>query len=330
MKKVALNLMRAAGAFALFRIANRSRALIVTYHRFSRDGGGGTISARQFQQHVEYLATHYRLMPLSRLAADLRAGHAITPGTAIITIDDGYRDAYEIATPILRRFKAPATLFVVTDFVDRKGWMWTDKTRFLTAHARTSKLDARIGDQTFEAGLNGSDSRLAAAARINSLLKRLPDEAKEKALSEITTSLGVRLPDLPPDEYGPISWQQAREMESSHIEIGSHTLTHPILTRVSDERLLSEMLKSRERLEAVLGHQIDMLCYPNGDYDGRVQRAAAASGYSCAVTVELGFNDIKVDPMRLRRMDAEADMMRFIQITSGADQIKNRFRTILS
>jgi peptidoglycan/xylan/chitin deacetylase (PgdA/CDA1 family) len=110
--------------------------------------------------------------------------------------------------------------------------------------------------------------------------------------------------------------------------MGSHTKSHPILTRVSDSRLAIEMAGSRARLEMMLGHRVNLLCYPNGDYDTRVQRAAVDSGYSCAVTVDLGFNDLRIDPLRLRRMDAEADLMRFIQITSGVDQIKNRLRTI--
>jgi peptidoglycan/xylan/chitin deacetylase (PgdA/CDA1 family) len=158
------------------------------------------------------------------------------------------------------------------------------------------------------------------------VLKKVPDHEKDDALLEIASSLGVNVPELPPDDYGGISWDQARRMEADGVEIGSHTKTHPILTSVSDSRLLSELAESRARLEAMLGHEINLLCYPNGNHDGQVRRAAVASGYLCAVTVELGFNDHSIDPMRLRRMDAEADFMRFIQITSGFDQIKNRFR----
>lgn len=326
MKRAILKFLCATGAFAPFRIANRGKALILTYHRFSHNGDGQTVSAREFEEHVQYLTTHYRLAPLSLLAKQLRTGQSIAPDTAVITIDDGYRDAYDIALPILRRYKAPATLFIVTDFVDRRAWLWTDKLRFLAVQTRVSKLEARINNQTFQAELNGLDSRMRTAACINAALKKLPDQEKEDALLEIEASLGVNVPELPPDDYAAISWDQMRRMEADGVEIGSHTKTHPILTSVSDSRLLSELTESRTRLEAMLGHEIDLLSYPNGNYDGRVQRAAAASGYSCAVTVELGFNDQSIDPMRLRRMDTEADFMRFIQITSGFDQIKNRFR----
>lgn len=328
MKRAMLKFLCAAGAFAPFRIANRGKALILTYHRFSHKGDGETVSAREFEEHVQYLTTHYRLAPLSFLAKQLCTDQSMAPDTAVITIDDGYRDAYDIALPILRRYKAPATLFIVTDFVDRRAWLWTDKLRFLAVQTRVNKLEARINNQTFQAELNGLDSRLRTAACMNAALKKVPDQERDDALLEIASSLGVNVPELPPDDYGAISWDQARRMEADGVEIGSHTKTHPILTSVSDSRLLSELAESRARLEAMLGHEINLLCYPNGNYNGPVRRAAVASGYLCAVTVEPGFNDQSIDPMRLRRMDAEADFMRFIQITSGFDQIKNSFRRI--
>src|SRR5689334_14152308 len=102
MKEAALNLLRITGSFAPFRWAHRGRALIITYHRFSEREGGARISARAFAEQVKYLAAHYILAPLSQLADCLRR-REIPPGLAAITIDDGYRDAYEIAFPILRK-----------------------------------------------------------------------------------------------------------------------------------------------------------------------------------------------------------------------------------
>jgi peptidoglycan/xylan/chitin deacetylase (PgdA/CDA1 family) len=326
MKRPVLNLLRRAGTFALFRRANRDKALVLTYHRFSHEQSARAVSARDFAEHVRYLTRHYRVVPLSELASRLASGAALPQGLAVITIDDCYGDAYEVAFPVLRRYNAPATLFVVTDFVDRKGWLWTDKLRFVTTHSRADNLEAKISGQTLRSKLNGFDSRIEAAARMNSLLKALPDGAKEEAITRIASSLGVELPALPADDYRPVTWEQAREMDRGGVEIGSHTKTHPILTRVDDRRLAAELRQSRERLEAALGRPVDLFCYPNGDEDERVRRAAEGAGYRCAVTVEPGFNGRGVDPLRLRRMDAEANFMRFIQVTSGFDQLKNSFR----
>src|SRR5262245_55364600 len=129
MKQAVLNLMRISGAFAAFRIANRHKALILTYHRFSRNGVHGTTSARAFARQLEYLTRHYRLIRLSRLVELIGNSEELRPDIAVIAIDDGYRDCYEIAFPTLQQYDAPATLFAVTDFVDQRRWIWTDKLR---------------------------------------------------------------------------------------------------------------------------------------------------------------------------------------------------------
>src|SRR5262245_13279654 len=124
MKESALNLLRVTGAFAPFRWAHRRQALIITYHRLGGREDGARISARAFAEQTRYLAAHYTLVPLSHLA-DCWGRREIPPRLAAITIDDGYRDAYEIAFPILRKHRAPATVFVVTEFVDGMAWLWT-------------------------------------------------------------------------------------------------------------------------------------------------------------------------------------------------------------
>lgn len=324
MKQAVLNLMRATGAFAPFRLANRNKALILTYHRFSHDGGAATTSARAFSEQLDYLTRRYRIVSLSSLAEYLSRGTDLPSGIAAIAIDDGYSDAYEIAFPILREYNVPATLFVVTQFVDRKSWIWTDKLRFIVARTKLTELGIIINNRPLHLMLDKDSSRLQAATRINSALKLMFEEEREGVILRVATALGVELPNLPPDECGPITWDQAREMDAAGVEIGSHTTTHPILTKIGDERLRVELCESRARLESMLGHTVDLFCYPNGDYDDRTSSAVQAAGYKCAVTVETGLNGVHSDLLRLRRVHTDNNLARFIQYTSGFEQVKNR------
>lgn len=326
LKEAALNLLRITGAFAPFRWANRDQALILTYHRFSECGAGTPISARAFAKQVEYLVTRYTLVPLSRLAGWSLNGRDFPPRLAAITIDDGYRDAYEIAFPILRKHRAPATVFVVTEFVEGAIWLWTDKPRYLTSLAAPKSYEVAIEGRKFSLELNGPATRQTAAERINAALKSLPEDARDAALDRIAYELGVPLPERPPAEYGAINWRQAREMDDAGVEIGSHTLTHPILTGLGDDRLREEICQSRERLQSAIGRKIETFCYPNGDYDPRAQREVARAGYQCAVTTEVGLNNMRNNPLALRRIHGEYDLARFAQSTSGFEQVKNRWR----
>lgn len=321
MKESALNLLRITGAFAPFRWAHRRQALIITYHRLGEREGGARISARAFAEQTRYLAAHYTLVPLSHLA-DCWRRREIPPRLAAITIDDGYCDAYEIAFPILRKYRAPATVFVVTEFVDGTDWLWTDKPRYLTALAAPQSFEIKIGETEIGARrlkleLNGAASRAMAAGLINDALKPISEEARDALIDRLAFELSVNLPERPPVEYSAINWAQAREMADAGVEIGSHTLTHPILTGLSDERLRHEVGLSRDRIQNALRRKVETFCYPNGDYDSRTRREVARAGYELAVTTEVGLNNKLDDPLSLRRIHGEYDLSRFVKNTSG-------------
>ena len=306
MKQTLLRVMRASGLFASFRRANQHKILVLTYHRFSEQPKGGFTHATALAEQLEYLNAHYTIVPLSAIGRHLLDGEPLPNAPAAITIDDGYRDAYDVAFPILRRHRAPATLFAATDFIDRKGWLWTDKLRYVEARRNpSSSLNAR---------------------RANAELKRLPNEEKDRRIAAIAQDAGVTLPALPPADCGAITWEQAREMAAAGIEIGSHTVTHPILTQLDPAQLEYELRQSRSRLEHVLDREVALFCYPNGDYNARVRGAVERAGYRIAVTTEGGLNDRSSDPLVLRRIHTERDIAHFVQSTSGFEQFKSGFR----
>src|SRR5262249_53978843 len=192
--------MGMSGAFDLMRLISSRRALILTYHRFSADGDDDDdkTPARQFAKQLEYLTAHYDVVLLSRMVERIIAREPLPPRLAAVTIDDGYRDAYEVAYPLLRRYGVSASLFVVTEFADRRAWIWNDKARFLTQQAAPQRLTMKIQESELRLELNGTTSRRDASERINSIIKRVPDESKEEAIERLSLALGVAIPRTPP------------------------------------------------------------------------------------------------------------------------------------
>lgn len=315
-----------AGAFDLMRMLHRKTALILTYHRFAEREEDGKTAASTFAEQLEYLSTHYRIVPLTQMIECLSSADPLPPGMAAITIDDGYSDAYEIAYPLLRRYSAPATLYVVTDFMDGKAWLWTDKARYLTAAAAAQSLNLNLNGSELRLDLTDCSSRLKASERINDLLKLLPDEEKDETIGRLSTLLHVSIPSIPPGEYASVTVDQALEMDKNGTEIGSHTMTHPILTNISDERLSMELQGSRSRLEEALGRRVDQFCYPNGDTDERVRCGVERAGYRGAVTCVGGLNRSGEDQLALRRVHTEPDFAHFLQNISGFEELKNGLR----
>src|SRR5262245_6531095 len=166
-KQSLLNLMRVSGAFGLMRMVSRRQALILTYHHFSADeyDDDGKTPARVFAEQLEYLTAHYDVLPLSRIVERITAREPFPSGLAAVTIDDGYRDAYEVAYPLLRRYGVPASLFVVTEFADRRAWIWTDKARFLSQQAPRQKLRTKLGAIELRLELTAAAQRRDAVER---------------------------------------------------------------------------------------------------------------------------------------------------------------------
>lgn len=328
MKAALIKLMHGAGAFAPFRLLSRDRALVVMYHRFGAcadDAGGAKMPARAFAEHLDYLTSRYNVVPVSEIASRVRTGTPLPRGAAAITIDDGYRDAYTVAFPLLRERNLPATLYVTTGFLDGACWLWTDKMRHVFAHTAARRFESSVGGESLRLTLADEASRRLAASRVNSILKKLRDEEKEATITRVAASLGVELPERPPAEFAPLSWDEAREMDRGGVEIASHTITHPILTRVGDEHLRRELFESKARLEVMLARPVENFCYPDGGFDGRVRDAAERAGYSCAVTTEPALVESRGgDPLALARVPAQPLLARFVRDTCGLDQVRSR------
>lgn len=322
LKAKALDLLTRSNAFAPVRFLNRRAVPILMYHRFSRDEEFGKTSEKAFESHLRYLTKHYRIISLDELVDYKRKGEPLPPRSAVITIDDGYRDFYDIAFPILKKLNVPATLYVVTNFVEGKNWIWTDKARYILKKTLANRCDLTVGSQKIEAWLSDTDSRVKAAGSINSELKKMLDEDKDAALADIAKQMNAAILEIPPDEFKALGWDEAREMREGNIEIGSHTANHSILTNVSEEVLLEELRSAKTVLEEKLQKQSIHFCYPNGNVSKCARDAAEAAGYVSAVTTELRLCENGDDPFLLPRIDAESEMHRFVQATSGFDQMK--------
>lgn len=249
-----------------------------------------------FARGIEWLKRHMPIVPLARMVDDISAGRPVAGGGEIaLTFDDGLRNQYEYAYPVLERLEAPATFFICPTLMDERRWLWTQESR-----SRLESMDA-AGRRAFAAS---ADLATDDAEAIVVHMKSLPlaqRQRQEDALRE-------RTPGFKPTEetgrrFDPLSWDEVARLDPALVTIGSHTLTHPILTTIDDEALAHEIVDSRRLLEERLGRTVDLFCYPNGSMDERV-RAVVQRTYRAAVTTENGFVAAHPQMHRLHRIPA--------------------------
>jgi len=322
-KKTLLKTIYNLGAFAPFHWTTRGKILILTYHRFSRETNPSKTSAAEFAAHLAYLKKHNHVLSLSETVKYFEEGKPLPRGATVITIDDGYADAYDVAFPLLKKFGFPATLFAVTDFLDRKLWLWTDLMRYVLSETKKDFLNVEFENgEKIEMKLIDARQRLMAASRVNLHLKKLPNEQKEAKIKEVAETLTVKIPALPTAEYAPVSWAQAREMDANNLRVESHTVTHPILTNINQAQLDYELKVSKERLETALDRRIEHFCYPNGSQNPAVWQSVKNNGYKSAVTTNYGFNGADENSFLLNRIDAQSAIENFVQSVSGFEALR--------
>ncbi|PTM41476.1 polysaccharide deacetylase [Bosea sp. 124] len=221
--------------------------------------------------HCRLLTQHYTVLPLEKALRQIEGGGTGRP-LAAITFDDGYQDNCLLAAPILQEYGIQATFFVVAGLVDTDIVPWYDR-----AGLAWNALAQR------DLMLDASNAREAM-----SKAKQLSPSQREDWVAELQRQAGaVAIPAVDRIMTSP----QLRELVSKGHEIGSHTMTHPLLPQCDDRTLTNELQQSRAALAAITGQAITGICYPNGDCDDRVARATTAAGYGYATSVREGVND---------------------------------------
>jgi peptidoglycan/xylan/chitin deacetylase (PgdA/CDA1 family) len=315
MKAILFRLACILGVVQLFAFLNRKKAAVLMYHGVR---GGEGISGRlqpedlhvpveMFRRQMAYLAAHRNVVPLSTLFQWLRDGHDIPDYTVAITFDDGYRNNYTQAYPILRHYRLPATIFPTTAFIDTNRVLWPD--RLVYAILNTTRLELSLDDMRYPLCTNRERAR--ACQELLAQAKRLDDAQKNRLIESTIENLGTDLDTIQQDgDWAFLTWSQVCKMRQDDIAFGAHTENHVILTRVSPEEAEAEIHRCKQVLEDRLKEEITLFCYPNGrmgDFDDRTRQMVQKAGFQGALLALPGLVTPGDDPFALRRIGVSGD-----------------------
>ena len=299
--------------------AERDAVIILTYHRvidkwdetLDYSQPGMVVTASTFERHVAILKAHFEIVPLGGLFADGHTAGRATRPRCVVTFDDGWRDNYDLAFPILRRHDIPATIYLTTDFIGTNRAFWHTELMYLLTNA---KLASVLGDErAFRAYPDPVRHHLKRLARLDGagahaldpLIEAVKtlcnDEAAEELVHSLTKAAGIQRP-LVLDRTFFLDWDQVRTMAAGRVEIGSHGCSHRILTRLPAERADDELIRSKAEIERRIGRQVKHFAFPNDDASGALLNAAATAGYRTACLGRLVSGQRPLTIRSLRRL----------------------------
>jgi peptidoglycan/xylan/chitin deacetylase (PgdA/CDA1 family) len=280
---------------AMFRGA---APLIVGYHRVvhdfeasARDAIPGLLVSRaMLERHLDRIGKRYRFVSLDELGDALERGDPLTRAVATVVFDDGYRDVYENAVPLLLRKGIPAAVFVVSDLIGTTHLQIHDRLFLVLRRAlRTpAVLDAVVARHLDDAAVLPVQREIVAAAGdalalTRALLHALTFDHLDGLIGDLEAAVG---PVSGRDDPGlwPMTWEMLADVHAKGLVVGSHTCRHALLANETPEVAARETEASRRRLEQALGAPVTHFAYPDGSFNATAVRAVAASGYRFAYT----------------------------------------------
>jgi len=251
----------------------------------------------RFEEVLRWLKEWFNVLPLDRAVRDLPLGQ-LPARAAAITFDDGYADNLTVALPILLRHQLTATFFIATGFLDG-GRMWNDTVIEAIRCSRHQWLDLShlgLGRHV----LDTPSARRAAIDRLIGKLKYLPQARRNDLTERIAASAAVV-----PSANLMMTSAQVRELRRSGMQIGAHTVSHPILTRLSAEQARRDIVEGKDQLEDILRERVGLFAYPNGklgdDYVEEHATLVREIGFDAAVATDWGAAAVESDLMHLPR-----------------------------
>lgn len=290
-------------AYSLLRKQiTKSQVIVLTYHRVGNPTefpwNFPLVTMQNFENQIKYLRKTYNIISLNTLVNHIRDREPMSGKSVVITFDDGYRNNFTHAYPVLKRYSIPATINLVTAHIGTGNLFWWDKIKYVLWNTKLKKIDlGEFGEHR----LQSINDRVRLASNINQKLKIKPEKEKNLIIKKTIHVSGVHIPANLGKELI-LSWDDIMEMNNNDITFGAHSLTHPNLAKLPTEQARHEITCSKRSIEERIGREVTVFCYPNGDFNTEIIKLVNDAGFYCAFTTTPRIVDSKTSFYELGRI----------------------------
>lgn len=292
-------------------------------------------SAKGFAEQCRFVNRWFTVISYHRLSCWLRGEGELPPWPALVTFDDGYRDNFTTALPILRQMEMPSMLFLATDHLQGGMPFYWDLAAYCFQHAPAITLSLPLLGKV---SLAEPHRRQHFLKKWLATAKNVTEAEKADAVHQLPAAMRVN---ISWDRFSELTmtWAEASLLPREGMTLGAHTRSHPILSKLPLNEALDEIGGSREDIETRIGQKVVSFAYPNGgraDFSDRLEEGIKELGFESAFTLIPGassFHAIRRRPMAIRRImiSHKDNLSRFaVKLMSGVPELLNTLRTLRS
>jgi O-antigen/teichoic acid export membrane protein/peptidoglycan/xylan/chitin deacetylase (PgdA/CDA1 family) len=307
-----------SGILSLWRYFKRNRIIILVLHgTYASNVGNGwqplrsQLAAGDLDSTMRVLSRHYQFISLQAAVRMISGREPVRPNSVVLTFDDGYRNNITEALPILRKYKAPATLFPATGHVDRRKPYWFDRLDYVLQRSSLNGRSVRVGGRLLQIDADDRCALQASYRELRVAAKAMPRHDYEmlREVEDLADALesetDQKLCQIFENDRtsAVLTWDEiGRASRHEYIDFGSHTVDHVRLAMVDEEIARTQLMNSKQMLERNTQRTCDVICYPDGSFDRDTLRIARECGYTAGVTMIEGTNKVGDDLLKLRRI----------------------------
>ncbi|WP_321421999.1 polysaccharide deacetylase family protein [uncultured Methanobacterium sp.] len=294
--------------FDIFANGSKSKVAILTYHRICNkndDWSLNPLPVKSFKEHLKFLTDSYNIISLDDLVDLVEKKEPIYEKTAVLTFDDGYKDNYTNAYPLLEKYDIPATIYLTSKLIGTDELVWADKVGYIIYHSLVDHIKI---DELSEYNLGSKFDKYQTFSLIKRKLGDLSELEKSSFIDKLANLCEVEIPADAGCELM-LSWEEVKEMDENNIVFGAHTINHPVLPELTPKEAKWEILESKRVLEKNLQKKVNHFSYPYGTFNQGVVNIVKDLKFKSAVTLDQNLiNTRKDDLYTLSRMDGFADL----------------------
>ena len=289
-KKFIFNALNIAGVSKFLRSQKKNKLTVLSLHRISyhEDFFWNPIRPDTFEKLLQYLIQHYTIISFGDIAG-LPAKNKYSRPPLILSFDDGYYDFYEHALPLLVKYKLPSNHNIVNACANDNQIIWTQRLNALFTHCRNNNI-AELKFDHNNTALNlasFNNNWMGFYLAVYNLFLKLPLKERLEIIAEKENLFSVATLERM------MNWNEIIECSHNHVEIGSHTFNHDVLSTITDANVLQhEIAVSKTQIEAKLNRKINILALPNGQGNEHVNVMAEKAGINHVLYVGEKINDL--------------------------------------
>ena len=247
-------------------VGPRRSLLVVNYHRIGKpeeakyDAALYEATAEAFSQQVQLLQRRYHLVSLAEATELILQPSRLRHRHVLITFDDGYRDNFDLALPVLRAHGATAVFFLATSFIGTNRIPWWDQIADIVLRSSRETIEMEYPERR---SLTLQPNPRRAIRALIQLYRSPAMQDPGRFWASVAAATGTERRETVEDRQF-ITWDEAREMVRAGMDVGAHTHSHELLAKQTAEQQLWEITESRRIIREQVGVQVDSLAYPVG------------------------------------------------------------------